>query len=162
MTAPTLAPAIQAFWVAFEAAAGGGRLPRFYEAFHFGDSAPLANELAELVLRGTKRATAGLVWSFEAAGRALPKPGDLSVVTNWADEPLCVIETTDVQVVPFRSVSAEFASVEGEGDGSLEHWRDVHWAYFGRECGRIGKMPSDTMPVTCERFDVVYRGESRT
>ena len=161
MAIAKLAPAIQAFWAAFEASAGGRHLSRFYEAFHFGDSEALANELAELVLHGTKRATAGLVWSFEVAGKGLPKPGDLSIVTNWAHEPLCVIETTAVEVVPFQEVSAEFASIEGEGDASLEYWCAAHWSYFGRECGRIGKVPSVTMPVACERFNVIYRRGSR-
>ena len=31
-----------------------------------------ANELADLVLRGDKRATAGLVWVFEAKARPFP------------------------------------------------------------------------------------------
>jgi len=128
-----------------------------YEVFHFADSEALADGLAELVLRGRKRATAGLVWSFEAAGRPLLKPGDLSVVTNWSGEPRCIVETTAVEVVAFQDVSPEFASVEGEGDGSLEHWREGHWAYFGRECVRIGKEPSPHMLVACERFEVIYR-----
>jgi uncharacterized protein YhfF len=156
-----LAPSVLAFWRAFEAFAGGEHFSRFYEAFHFADTEAAANGLAELVLRGTKRATAGLVWSFEAACQPLLEPGNMSVVTNWAGEPLCVIETTSVEIVPFQEVSAEFASIEGEGDGSLESWREGHWAYFGRECIRIGKEPSLVMPVACEQFKVVYRQGAR-
>ena len=152
-----MTPPVRAFWDAFEAAEGGERFSRFYEAFHFADHEAVANGLAELVLQGIKRATAGLVWSFEAAGQPLLEPGHLSVVTNWAGEPLCVVETTAVEVVPFQMVSAEFASTEGEGDGSLESWREGHWAYFGRECLRIGKEPSMAMQVACEKFRVVYR-----
>ena len=161
MATKELAPAIRAFWIAFEASAGGDHFSRFYEAFHFADSEASANSLAELVLRGTKRATAGLVWSFEAASQPLLKPGNLSVVTNWAGEPLCVVETVAVEVVSFQEVSAEFASIEGEGDGSLEYWREAHWAYFGRECVRIGKELSVAMPVACEQFKVIYRQESQ-
>jgi uncharacterized protein YhfF len=112
------------------------------------------------VLAGRKRATAGLVWSFEGASVPLPKVGDLSVVTNWGKTPLCVIETQRVDVVAFDEVSEEFAATEGEGDGSLQYWRQAHWAYFGRECQRIGRTPESKMPVVCERFEVVFGGRA--
>ena len=150
-------PPVAEFWAAFCNAAGRDRSAEFYEAFHFDDNEPSANDLAQLVLVGTKRATAGLVWSFEHAGISPPNPGALSVVTDWAGKPACVIETVAVAVVPFERVSAEFAAAEGEGDGSLEYWRRAHWAYFGRECERIGRKPCHTMPVACERFHVIYR-----
>jgi uncharacterized protein YhfF len=149
-------PAIQPFWDEFQASVGRVDPARFYEAFHFDDNEPSANELARLVLAGTKRATAGLMWSFGAENRPAPKPGDLSVVTDWQGRPLCVIETKKVAIVPFEEVSEEFAATEGEGDGSLRYWRECHWAYFGRECKRIGREPNVRMPVVCERFEVVY------
>ena len=152
----TIPPAIEPFWRDFCAAVGEDRSDRFFEAFHFDDNAPSANALAALVLARVKRATAGLVWSYEHAGVALPKVGQLSVVTDWAGTPLGVIETIGVAVVPYAAVSAEFAATEGEGDGSLAYWRRAHWAYFGRECARIGRTPSFDMPVACERFELIY------
>jgi uncharacterized protein YhfF len=131
---------------------------RFYEAFHFDDNEPSANELAALVLAGTKRATASLLWTLEALDRRMPAPGDLSVMTNWSGEPLCIIETRQIAIVPYEEVTAEFAATEGEGDGSLRFWREAHWAFFGRECARIGRTPDPRMPVVCERFEVAYRG----
>jgi uncharacterized protein YhfF len=109
------------------------------------------------VLAGVKRASAGLVWSFEHAGVPLPQVGDLSVVTNWARQPQCVIETVRVDIVAFQDVTAEFAATEGEGDGSLAYWQSAHRAYFGRECQRLGREPGPDMPVACERFEVVFR-----
>jgi uncharacterized protein YhfF len=153
----TIPHSIQPFWNAFQASVGGDVQTRFYEAFHFDDNEPSANALAQLVLAGAKRATAGLLWSFEAENRSPPRPGDLSVVTNWQGEPLCVIETRTVTTVPFEEVSDEFAATEGEGDGSLRYWRECHWAYFGRECERIGRAPSLRMPIVCEQFEVIYR-----
>ena len=154
-----LSPEVQAFWDGFEASRGGNQRARLYEVFHFDDNQTSADALAELVLRGTKRATAGLVWSFESAGQSLLRAGDLSIVTNWAGAPLCIVETMAVDVVPFEDVSAEFAAVEGEGDGSLTYWQEAHWAYFSRECARIGRLPGARMPVACERFEVIYRAE---
>lgn len=130
---------------------------RFYESFYFGDTPEMGNELAELVLAGRKRGTAGLRWGLDADGKRVVRVGDLSVMTDGVGVPRAVIETTDVAIVPYQEVTAEFAATEGEGDGSLQHWREVHWAYFGRECTRIGRIPAHTMPVVCERFAVVYR-----
>jgi uncharacterized protein YhfF len=147
---------IQSFWKDFETAVGQDVSERFYEAFHFDDNEADANSLAELVLQGTKRATAGLLWSNEAENKPIPKVGDMSVVTDWSGNPLCVIETTLVEIVPYEDVDENFAATEGEGDGSLRHWKEVHWKYFSRECERIGKKPSHQMPIVCECFKVVY------
>jgi uncharacterized protein YhfF len=147
--------AIRHFWHRYQATLQFDASPRFYEAFHFDDERS-ANELAELVLIGTKRATAGLLWSFDAANKQPSKPGDLSVVTNWQGKPMCIIETNVVTVAPFEEVPEDFAAAEGEGDKSLRHWREAHWTYFGRECQRIGKELSLRMPVVCERFAVIY------
>lgn len=148
--------AVRDFWEEFQYAVGYDASERFYEAFHFDDNESGANELAKLVLEGTKRATADLLWSFEVANKPLPKPGVLSVVTSWKTEPRCVVETTHVAIVPFDEVTEAFAETEGEGDKTLRHWRGVHWSYFCRECNRIGKEPSLRMPVVCEEFRVVY------
>jgi len=145
------------FWDAFVEAVGRVDEERFYEAFYFGDSEQLANDLAALVLQGTKRATTGSVWSFEAEGKRLPQPGDLSLVTNWSGKPLCVIETQAVEITPFNEVTAEFAAVEGEGDGTLSFWQRGHRQYFTCECARAGLQFTESMLVTCERFKVVYQ-----
>lgn len=148
--------AIRPFWAQYAAVAGEEVSARFYEAFHFDANEASANDLAALVMAGTKRATASLGWSFESSGKPLPKRGDLSVMTDWRGNPLCVIETIQVDIVPYDEVTAEFAATEGEGDKSLAHWREAHWAYLGRECARIGRAPDQRMPVVCERFEVVY------
>ncbi len=152
---------VSELWNEYAATCGGLDDSRFYEAFAFGDSEELATELAHLVLSGAKRATAGSLWTFEATGKRLPAPGDLSVVTTWAAEPLCIIETLTLEIVPFRSVNAEFAAAEGEGDGSLDFWRKAHRAYFSRECARLNREFNEDMPVACERFRVAYQPASR-
>ena len=148
--------AVQTFWSDF-VATGAAKTEHFYESFAFGDGEALANNLAALVLSGVKRATTGALWCYEADGQRLPVPGDQSVVTNWDGDPLCVIETVQVDVVPFNQVSVEFAAVEGEGDGSLAYWTDAHRRYFKRECDQAGRAFSEDMSVVCERFKLVYQ-----
>ena len=150
-------PSVESIWSDYSRSVGGVEEERFYEVFHFGDTEAMANELGQLVLAGRKQATAGSVSSFAAAGKRIPQAGDLSVVTDWSGKPLCIIETGRVDVMPFDEVSAEFAAVEGEGDGSLEYWRRGHSKYFTRECHRTGNTFSGSMLVSCERFQVVYR-----
>ena len=147
---------VQPFWKKFQASIAHDASPLFYEAFQFDDSERVANALAALVVSGRKRATAGLLWTNEVTGKPLPRPGVLSVVTDWDGAPLCVIETTHVEIVPFDGVSETFAAIEGEGDKSLRYWRDAHWRFFSRECQRIGREPGLDMPVVCEQFTVVY------
>lgn len=152
-----LSPEVLAFWNRFVATQAVDPTPRLLEAFHFDDNQPSADELAELVLSGRKRATAGLLWVYEDSGNRVPQPRDLSVVTRFDGTPVCVIESTRVDIVPYDQVTEEFAAAEGEGDATLRQWRDDHWRYFGRVCAGLGREPSLDMPVVCERFEVVFR-----
>ena len=146
-----------AYWAAFKNSRAGIEQERPYEIFCFGDSEQLADELAALVLAGTKRATASSAWTFEAQGRRIPAPGDLSIVTSWSGQPLCIIETLSVEIRPFLEVDSQFASEEGEGDGSIASWRLNHARYFERECARLGRAFAQNMPVVCERFRLADR-----
>jgi uncharacterized protein YhfF len=147
---------VRPFWERFQASIGYDARPLFYEAFHFDDNEQTANELGALVLSGQKRATAGLLWTNELTGKPLPTVGSLSVVTDWAGAPLCVIQPTHIEIVRFDAVSDSFAAREGEGDKTLRYWRDAHWRFFSRECVRLGREPTLHMPVVCEEFEVVY------
>lgn len=147
----------EAFWQSYLASLPPGAVaPRSYQAWSFGDNEQDADELGRLARDGTKTATCSLVWAYEAEKEALPAVGDLSVITSWAGEPLCVVETTEVQIKPFHQVDEAFARDEGEGDLSLAYWRKAHWAVFSRECAAIGREPAETMPLLCERFRVLF------
>lgn len=127
-----------------------------YQVWHFGDGEALARELADLVLHGRKRATAGLLWEADADPTMMPVPGGYSLITDYAGEPLLIIRTTAVDIRPYDQVDAGFAAAEGEGDGSLEYWRRVHWDYFSRRCADLGRTPSADMPVILERFALIH------
>ena len=153
-------PRHREYWVSFARTRAVDPTPCFLEAFYFDDNEPSANELAKLVFDGKKRATAALLWAFQSEKKRIPEVGDLSIVTDFSGLEVCVIETTQVDIVPFSDISAEFAATEGEGDGSLSYWRRAHEAFFGRECQRIGRMPDPHMPVVCERFEVVFKRQA--
>ncbi len=133
-----------------------------YTAWPFGDSPELADELVTLVLAGTKTATASLALAYESEdGEPMPAPGDLSVILDGANRPVCIIETTEIRVLPFGQVDPQFAYDEGEGDRSLAYWRDAHTRFFTRECRQYGCTVTDDLPIVCERFRVVYRADAR-
>jgi uncharacterized protein YhfF len=133
------------------------RPQRYYEAFSFGTTKAGATEIATLVLNGTKTSTGSLQWVYDVEGKPLPKPGDLSIVMDGNGHPVCVIETTDVQVMPFDAVDEQFAYEGGEEDRTLASWRRMYWSYIVTECVRIKREPTEKMPLVCERFRVVYK-----
>ncbi len=126
------------------------------EAWSFGDSPRMANALGSLVQRGVKTATCSALWAYDADGEPLPQVGELSIILDGADQPLCVVETTEVAVRPFNKVDAQFARDEGEGDRTLAYWRQAHERFFTRSLASMGRKFSETMPLVCERFRVVY------
>ena len=128
------------------------------DAFAFGDSPALANELAALVQAGRKRATASLPIEFTAVGDPLPAAGEVSIVLLADGTPVAIIELLEVRHVPFQAVDAAFAADEGEGDGSLAWWQAAHRRYFGRVSARLGGHFDETTPVICRRFRVVWSG----
>lgn len=158
----SLSADIKFFWTTFLQKTGRKASIAPYEAFYFADTKQVANELASLVLSRVKRATASLLWEYEAERQNLPEPGNLSILTNWDGKPLCVLETVEVSIVPFEDVDEEFARTEGEGDGSLVYWRKAHWAFFTRECARLGREASARMPIVCEKFTIVYEPRQST
>lgn len=127
------------------------------DAFAFGDTPSLADELAALVVSGRKRATASLPVEFTSAGLPLPTAGDVSIVLRGGGAPAAVVELTEVRHLALGEVDAAFAADEGEGDGSLEFWRKAHIGYFGRVAARHGLAFGETTQVVCQRFRVVFR-----
>jgi uncharacterized protein YhfF len=117
----------------------------------------MADELGALISAGTKTATCSALWEYEAEGEPLPEVGLKTIVLGGTGDTLCIVETTEVEVRPYDEVDALFASEEGEGDRSLEYWREAHWRFFSRTLPSIGKEPATDMPLVCERFRVVYK-----
>ena len=90
----------------------------------------MATELGRLVRDGPKRATAGLLSDYADGSEPMPAAGDYSVILDGDGAPLCVIQTTAVEVRRFGDVDEQFAWTEGEGDRSLAYWRDAHIQFF--------------------------------
>ncbi len=147
-------PRVYAFWDRVRAKTGieGD----FQDAWGFGDSPSLKDELLALVLSGRKRAATTLVREMEAQGHPEPKLGAYSVILDGSDEPAAVIRTVALRHVRFSEVDEGHALLEGEGDMTLETYRREHARYFRRVGERLGFDFDPDMEVVLERFELVY------
>lgn len=125
-----------------------------YDAWAFGSETDL---LAKSVVEGEKTATASAYPLYELDNESLPKVGEYNIILNSKDEPVCITQTKKVYVIPFAEVSADHAYKEGEGDKSLEYWRNVHEKFFTECLEEVGLKFAPDMKVVCEEFEVVYK-----
>jgi uncharacterized protein YhfF len=154
--------ALQQFWRVARSRAGVGNADVYLgvpwgeavppPAWSFGDSPAVADELVELVLAGKKRATTGVKQEYDDQGEPLPRVGELSIIVDGSGTPRVLVRETEVRVVPFGEVTPGQAAAEGEGDLTLEWWRQTHRDVFAR----YGYPVDDDTLVVWERFDVLY------
>ena len=131
-----------------------------YVAEGWGDRPVLADELGTLIVQGTKTATCSALWEWEAEGNPIPQEGLITITLGGRGEPLCIVETVEVTIRKYNEVNDDFAREEGEGDLSLNYWREAHRNYFSRVLKKIGKDFSEDMPLVCERFRVLWISRS--
>jgi uncharacterized protein YhfF len=124
----------------------------------------LRRELTDLVLAGTKTATASLEVEWDLDGDPLPVPGWREVVVDADGRYVAVVETTEVRVLRMADVDDEFARDEGEGFADAAEWRVAHerfWnAYLDSLREQMGDPEwslTDDTRIVCERFRLVER-----
>ncbi|QKY68675.1 ASCH domain-containing protein [Lentibacillus sp. CBA3610] len=145
---------INQMWEAYRKA--NPKAPENYEAWAFGDSKEMADELAELVLNGNKTATASNYTMYEE-DEPLPYVGLHNIVLDGDGRAVAIVETTSVETVPFDEVTEEHAYLEGEGDRTLRYWREAHEDFFKKESKEVNQEFHNKIPVVCERFKVIYK-----
>lgn len=128
-----------------------------YTSWYFCIDEESANDLAKLVIEGTKRGTASLYDFYKIDDEELPEVYDYSIITNWDGIAQCIIRTKKIIILPFKDVNEEMAEIEGEGDKSLEYWRRAHINFFTQELEEYDIEFSEDMPVVFEEFEVVYK-----
>lgn len=124
---------------------------------HFGDTAPLADELLGLVMAGGKRATASLMRDFADAGELPPRIGSHWVACDGSGHPALVLRSVELRVGPADTVDDRFARDEGEGDRDRDEWLVGHGRYWARQLhARQRSWDPSTELVVFERFEVVW------
>jgi uncharacterized protein YhfF len=110
---------------------------------------------ADLVLKGVKRASCGLKIMYDLKKEFFPEINELTIITNWDKQPICVVKTIDLSFRKFKDIDAEWAKYEGEGDQSLEQWKETHSDYFQKQLDDFGLVFTESVELICERFEVV-------
>ena len=112
----------------------------------------LRRQLVAAVLRGEKTATASLRQEYAPeTDEPLPRVGERALLLDFDDEPVGVVEATEVRVIRAGDVDVEFARDEGEGFTSVADWRRAHQEFWADET-----IDDDTL-VVAERFRLVAR-----
>ena len=152
-----LPPQIETFWKAYLATRGGLPPPPLDPdpIWQFGDL-EAAGPVGQLASAGIKTTTSALLWELEHEGVQSTQVGDYAIVADGTETPICVIEVTEVVTTPFNEVDEQFAYDYGEYGRTLAQWRVKSWEYFSEVCVAIGREPSETMPMVCQRFRCVY------
>ncbi|MFJ6432605.1 ASCH domain-containing protein [Streptomyces sp. NPDC091416] len=122
-------------------------------ALELGHPGDMRAALNALVLAGDKTATTCLLDEYAEETEGLEYVGERQALLDSEGRPIATLEYTGVEVKPFAEVTWEHARAEGEGDASLDAWREVHrrfWAGSGTPVG-------DDTVVVCLTFRVVSR-----
>lgn len=146
---------IETFWQSFLSQTGRSPDTPYFSCDHFESSEELCNALLSLVLAGTKRATSSSLPAYHRTGDRVPRAGDLSIFTDWAGNPCCVVETTGVSILPFRDITFDIAAREGE-DATLASWQEGHRRFFKEDARALGYSFTEDMPVVFEDFRLLY------
>ncbi|RUT35563.1 ASCH domain-containing protein [Paenibacillus zeisoli] len=126
--------------------------PKAVSAWQFGAN---PDHLAQLVIEGVKTATcSGLVF-YEIDNEPLPSVGNYSIILDSKDEPLAIIKTVEVSILPMNEVPEEFAIAEGEGDRTYQYWKQAHEDFFTKELSELGLKYTKEMMLVCEYFELV-------
>jgi aminoglycoside 6'-N-acetyltransferase I len=126
-----------------------------YTVWSFGHTENLANTLLAFVREGKKTGTSSALELYDMDEK-VPEVGELSIITSGNGLPGCIIQTQEIRRKKFKDITSEEASLEGEGDLSLEYWKEVHEAFFRLEYAEKGMDFSEQIPVIFERFAMIY------
>ena len=136
--------------------AAGFQPAQIVVVYSFGNTPEVIDQLAELVISGSKRATTSLLRWYGPNGEHMPLSGELFLIVGGGCVPRAVAQVTRVDVKPFRAIDAEDAWDEGEGDRSLAYWRAAHREYFAAEGARAAFTFREDDEVVFCRFEVLW------
>lgn len=122
------------------------------DAWSFGNTPEMANELVNPVLEGKKTATCSLLRAYQGFENEIPRVGVYSLICDGNEKPKCIVFYTDTFICQFNDITEKHAYEEGEGDRTLDYWKKVHFEFFSG----YGNFEEDEN-LLCERFKVVYK-----
>ena len=125
----------------------------------FGYESEMQDDLAALVVAGSKRATTSLLRWYGGGGERYPLAGDYFIVVDSHKVAACVCMMTKIEERPFADVDEAYAYVEGEGDRTLATWRRDHRAFFEAEAAANDFVFDASSHVVLQTFGVLWPRE---
>jgi uncharacterized protein YhfF len=119
-------------------------------ALEIGSPGAMRRRLNRLILDGRKRATAGLLLDYVREGEELEFEGESLALVDDETKRIATVIVVNVETMPFIEVPWKFARAEGEGDESLEEWREGHRRFWTAE----GEVIDDHTPVVLVWFEL--------
>lgn len=119
-------------------------------SLEIGTPGEMRQRLNALILRGEKRATAGLVHLYAAENEMIESVGELLSLVDDETQPIATVRVVRVEIVAFIDVPFSFAQAESEGDESIEEWREGHRRFWTGE----GELIDDQTPVVLIWFEL--------
>ena len=122
----------------------------------FEDSGFTGKTQLSLVLSGAKTATFTPFDSFEINRESIPVSGEVYVVLDSREEPVAILEVTNVTVIPFNEIPWDLAARDGENE-NLSDWQDKMREFLEDEADLCGFEVREDSKIVCEIFRVIYR-----
>jgi uncharacterized protein YhfF len=132
-----------------------GEGARYFLPISIGSTPETADEGAMLILNGTKTLTSSPFWDYPD-GR-IPFVGALAVLLDGSRQPRGIVETTRVEIMPFRAITEEMACAYGEGARTVEWWRRVIGAFYRASAARHSEVLTDDTSLIWEWLTVARR-----
>lgn len=121
----------------------------------FAGNREITDSLIALYLEGKKWAGSGLVEDYESVGDPLPKVGNYWLLLNSKDEAACLLRTERIEFHKYKDIPVEIAVAEGEGDLTVESWKELHGKFFVPHLEKWGVKNLDDATVITEFFKIV-------
>jgi len=128
----------------------------FTDAWGFGDTPEVKQELLDLILEGKKRASTNLLIESELAGYPSSGVGQFHIILDGNDVPTAVIQTVSLRKAKFNDIDEDHAYWEGEEDRTVESYLKEHVKYYTRVGKTLGFIFHEDLEVEFERFELIY------
>lgn len=123
----------------------------------YAGSPEITDELLELYLSGKKWAGSSILEDFISSGDPIPKIDDYWIYLDSKSIPRIILRTEETVLNKFYNVPESIAIAEGEGDLSLEYWREAHSRFYLPQIKSWGLQSLEDATVITEFFSIVYR-----
>lgn len=150
---------IESFWFEYLEKNNLPKNTPYSGEFSFGFDKETSTYLSSLVLMNKKKATTSALESFTIDNEPLPKKGNKYVLTDFDDNPLAIIETTNVAILPYNSVTWEMAQKEGDVD-DMASWHQNYDDFFEEDSDIMGYDFTTDMPIVFEEFEMIYQNKT--